>query len=327
MNFSVGYQFDENGYFLNSIMQYKDKIEEIYFAMPDIANGRGNSWMKTLNFKEAIFRQEDELTLLKGMGFKMNLLLNAMCYGENSLSRVFFNKLGDSIDYATQVFGVSSVTTTSPIIAKFIKNNFSDVTVRASVNMEIGSIEGMEYIAENFDGFYMKRELNRNFAKIEELQNWCNNNQKQLFMLANSGCLNNCSAHAFHDNLVSHENDIMKMDNAYAFDGVCKKFLSKEENKLKFLDYTNFIRPEDLHHYEKYFKCVKLATRVHDAPDRIIRAYCGGKWSGSLPELLEPNHSGAISPYIIDNSKVNSQITNNVLLYSGMDKALTKINN
>ena len=50
-------------------------------------------------------------------------------------------------------------------------------------DMEIGSIEGMEYIAENFDGFYMKRELNRNFAKIEELQNWCNNNQKQLFML------------------------------------------------------------------------------------------------------------------------------------------------
>ena len=327
MKFSVGYQLDENGYFLNALNQYKSEVEEIYFALPDIANGRGNSWMKTFTARDAFFQQEYELKHLKSMGFKMNLLLNAMCYGENSLSRVFFNKLGDSVDYAIDTFGVSSITTTSPIIAKFIKNNFENITVRASVNMEIGTIEGMEYIAENFDGFYMKREFNRNFKKIDELNNWCSKNGKKLFMLANSGCLNNCSAHAFHDNLVSHENEIMKMDNAYTFNGVCKEFLSKDENKAKFLDYTNFIRPEDLYLYEKYFTCVKLATRVHDTPDKIIRAYCSKKWSGNLPELLEPNHSAALSPYISDSSKIKSEIVDDCLVYSGMEQSLIKVNN
>lgn len=327
MKFSIGYQLDENGYFLNAVNQYKEKIEEIYFALPDIANGRGNSWMKTFTARDAFFRQEEELKHFKAMGFKMNLLLNAMCYGENSLSRDFFNRLGDSVDYAADVFKISSVTTTSPIIAKFIKNNFDSVTVRASVNMEVGTVEGMEYIADNFDGFYMKREFNRNFAKIEELHTWCTENGKQLFMLANSGCLNNCSAHAFHDNLVAHENEIMKMDNAFAFNGICKEFLTKDKNKVKFLEYTNFVRPEELHLYEKYFSCVKLATRVHDTPERIIRAYCGEKWAGNLPELLEPNHSAAFSPYISDNSKIKAEIVNSCLVYSGMEQSLIKTDN
>ena len=33
----------------------------------------------------------------------------------------------------------------------------------------------------------------------------------------NSGCLNNCSVHVFHDNLVSHESEIAAMDNRCAF--------------------------------------------------------------------------------------------------------------
>ena len=36
----------------------------------------------------------------------------------------------------------------------------------------------------------------------------CDAEGKELYMLANSGCLNNCSAHVFHDNLVAHEAQI-----------------------------------------------------------------------------------------------------------------------
>ena len=53
---------------------------------------------------------------------------------------------------------------------------------------------------------------------------------KKLFMLANSGCLNFCSAHNFHDNLVAHEADISKMDNAYNFSGICHEYLKNTEN-------------------------------------------------------------------------------------------------
>ena len=53
--------------------------------------------------------------------------------------------------------------------------------------MEIGSIEGMEYLAEYFDSYYIKRELNRDFSKIIPLKEWCDKNNKKLFLLANSG--------------------------------------------------------------------------------------------------------------------------------------------
>ena len=91
------------------------------------------------------------------------------------------------MDYIQCNFGLASVTTTSPLIAKFIKNNFENIEVRASVHMEIGTIPAMEYISDYFDSYYMKREYNRDFDRIKELKNWCGKNSKKLFILANSG--------------------------------------------------------------------------------------------------------------------------------------------
>ena len=68
----------------------------------------------------------------------------------------------------------------------------------------------MKYLEKDFCGFYMKRELNRDFEMIEKLHGWCKENGKKFYLLANSGCLNFCSAHNFHDNLVAHEEEISK---------------------------------------------------------------------------------------------------------------------
>ena len=187
----------------------------------------------------------------------LNLLFNANCYGKDSQSRAFFNKVGMTVDYIQSSFGLQSITTTSPLIAKFIKNNFENITVRASVNMEIGTIQGMDYLAQYFDGYYMKREWNRDFEKIRELSAWCRENGKKLHMLANSGCLNHCSAHNFHDNLVAHEQEISQMDNAYNFGGICKEYLKEESHYLSLIHDTNFVRPEDIGKYEPYFEVIE----------------------------------------------------------------------
>ena len=64
------------------------------------------------------------------------------------------------------------MTTTSPVLARFVKANFSNLEVRASVNMEIGTVEGMEYVAETFDAYYLKRELNRDLAAVRTIPEW-----------------------------------------------------------------------------------------------------------------------------------------------------------
>jgi len=78
--------------------------------------------------------------MVSDLGIPLNLLFNATCYGEDSQSRAFFHKVGQTIDYIGSRFGLESITTTSPLIAKFTKDNFPQLKIRASVNMEIGTV-------------------------------------------------------------------------------------------------------------------------------------------------------------------------------------------
>ena len=314
MKYIVGYQMTDGDAFVDEMIESKAHIKEVYFSWGDMPSGRkiqGDDYGEILFEKQ--MRQRNDLKKLSNAGLDFNLLLNANCYGENSQSRSFFHKIGNTVDFVQREFGLSSVTTASPLIARFLKENFEGLDVRASVNMEIGTVEGLSYVADVFDSFYSKREFNRSLKQLCVLREWCDKNGKEMYLLANSGCLNNCSAHAFHDNLVAHEAEISKMDNGYDFRGVCWEFLEKPENKFLWLERTNFIRPEDIALYEGLVPAVKLATRVNSAPGRVLRAYADRKYIGSVMELLEPNHSGVFYPQYIENSRITADFAKNVM--------------
>ena len=301
MKFTVGLQYT-NDAFLQSILDHRADIGEVYFSWGDFPNGRSNQ----LNHEsftpwQLQQRQMEVLARMSDAGIGLNLLFNANCYGADAQSRAFFNKIGQTVDYIGEQYGLKSVTTTSPLIAKFVKANFPELETRASVNMEIGTIQGMDYLAQYFDGYYMKRELNRDLAAIEPLSAWCKANGKKLHILANSGCLNHCSAHNFHDNLVAHEDQIARMDNAYNFTGICREYLQSPEHYKSLIEDTNFIRPEDIWKYAPYFDTVKLATRIHRNPTMVLNSYLRGRYSGNILEILEPAHS--IYPYVIENGE------------------------
>lgn len=314
MKFTVGYQPRPGRDFLDAILAHREALAEVYFPWGELPNGRGTlTGFPGEQPFEARQKLVDALAEFSAAGIGLNLLLNGNCYGRRSQSRALFQEIGDAADWIRNRFGLASVTTTSPLIAKFLKTNFPEVEVRASVNMEIGTIQGMEYLADWFDGYYLKRELNRDFATLCELRRWCDDNGKKLYCLANSGCLNFCSAHNFHDNLVAHEHEIAEMDNAYEFRGVCFDYLSKPEKRRNFLRDTNFIRPEDLPLYEPYFDAVKLATRTNRNPVAVLEAYLAGRFSGNLPELLEPNHAERFYPAVIENSRLPADFGRRVL--------------
>lgn len=301
MKFSVGYQLKQNFTLIDEILKNKENISEVYFSFGDLPNGRSNLNKNGLLF-ENVNKQLEDLSRLGSM--PLNLLLNGNCYGKYALARSFYNKIGDTVYYLLQRFNLQCVTTTSPLIARFIKENF-DISTRASVNMGIGTIEGMEYVKDLFDGFYLAREYNRDFERIKELRSWCDDNNKKLFGLANSGCLKNCSAHTFHDNLVAHEQESSEMDNAYVFEGQCKTFFKNSENRKNWLKYMTFIRPEDVYLYELLFDGLKLATRVNSDPEKIVRSYIKGSYSGAVTSLLEPDHTALFYPQVIENKKLD----------------------
>ena len=314
MQYSVGYNPILAESLVSAVLQNKSHISEVYFSHGDFPNGRSSAVnVSGLSPDEAEAKQKANLKLLSENGLKLNLLLNGNCYGKYALAREFFCKIGNTVDELSELYNLASVTTTSPLIARFIKENFKGIEVRASVNMEIGTPEGLDYLADNFDSFYLKREYNRNRKAIEAARDWCDKNGKRLYGLANSGCLNFCSAHVFHDNIVAHEEEIMRQDNGYNFKGQCYSYLENPQKREEWLRITNFIRPEDTHLYEGLFDGLKLATRVSRAAPSIVRAYCGGAYSGPIHNLLEPNHGGLFGGGVVENKNLPEDFAQKVL--------------
>jgi hypothetical protein len=309
MRYMAGYQLQASRDFMETILRYKEDVSEVYFAWGDLANGR-NRAADCPGFPpwEAQEKQIKDLAYLSDNGIKLSLLLNSNCYGKYSLSKQLFRQIDESVGFLYKRFGLQAVTTTSPVIAGFLKDQYQGLEVRASVNMGIGTIQGMEYVSGYFDSFYMRREHNRDKRQIKKLKNWCDGHGKKLYLLANSGCLNHCSAHVFHDNLVAHEDEIIQMDNAAVFEGLCWKYLKEKDRWASFLTDTSFIRPEEMHLYEKWFDEAKLATRVNAHPEKVLESYISKEHSGSILALCEPDHSGLLYPYLIENRRLPADL-------------------
>ena len=236
------------------------------------------------------------------MGVRLNLLFNASCYGPAAFSRRLAEEVVAVVEHLQDLVGVDVVTTMSPMIAKIVRSRFPSVRTRASVNMRLGTVQAFEYVAGLFDGFTMQREHNRDLARIiflDEAQNL----GKGIGMLANSGCLAWCAVQPFHDNLVSHERDI---DEAECFadhiPGSCWDLYRDRAGWARFLQNT-WVRPEDVHYYAPWFSEMKLATRMHSQPRRVLRAYAEGRFAGNLADLLEPGHASAFAPFVFDNRR------------------------
>ncbi|MDR0931654.1 MAG: hypothetical protein LBM70_01360 [Victivallales bacterium] len=296
MKFAIGYQHNEA--LKESVLQHHETVSEIYFPWTGFTTGRGIPD----DFIDSEVLRAD-LTEYAKAGFSTNLLLNGNCYGRYSLNRNFYRKIGDTVELLCQEYRLGAVTTTSPVIARFIKNNFAALDVRASVNMEICNIEGASYLLDIFDSFYGKRELNYNSEYLQSMYDFLHANGKLFFLLANSGCLNFCPTRTFHDNLVAHQHEIAEMDNAFEFQGLCHEFLHMPEHSAALLKHTNFIRPEDITLYENFCDGMKLATRTNCNPGAIIEAYMQGHTSGNLLELTEPAHAGQFYPAIWDSAR------------------------
>ena len=305
MKFSVGFQLYGNGEepFSHIVKTYCQQISEVFFAWQDIATGRSAvATQHGYTDWSAQQRTEEELRAIKEMGVKLDLLFNGNCYGEYAISEKLANTVVSVIEYLGDVgCGVDIVTTASPAIAHTVKKNFPEIEVRASVNMKIGTVKGMEYLADLFDSFHVQRDYNRNLPHLRMLKKWADANGKRLILLANSGCFADCSGQSFHDNLVAHEAEICEIKNMDDFlPYVCWRALKNRDNWHMLLENT-WIRPEDLHHYEEIFDTVKLATRMHALPGMVIDAYARGKFYGNTLDLFEPGFGRAIAPYIISN--------------------------
>lgn len=306
MKFAAGFQYIDDGITLFSeiIADYQKQIGEIYFAFPGMPSGRPGSGSP----EERLEQLEYELSAIRRMGIELDLLLNGNCYGALAISEKFKQEIIAVLEYlGNRELLPEIVTTTTPFAAAVIKAAFPQIEIRASVNMKIDSTTAMEYLADKFDSFYIRRDLQRDLPTVEKFSTFCRQHGKKLCMLANSGCLRNCPSQTFHDNLVAHDEEIKRESNVKGFlPHLCWERYKNAGNRSDFLR-SSWIRPEDVKKYVPYIDVMKLATRQHISPRMIIAAYTKGRFDGNLYDLTEPCFAGLFAPEILDNRALDGK--------------------
>ena len=212
--YSIGYQM-RGDYgdtdFPAMVDKYRDRISEVFFPMPGDSSGRppiGSGSKKDIMELLAVFCKD--LDALHEIGVPGVLLFNSACYGGNAVSYGLFNHVKDSIEMVRKHIDLIALTTMSMPIAEFVKMNFKELPVRASVNMYLEDVGQMSLASRYFDGFYLGREANRDMARIKRIREWCDAHGKSLHLLANSGCLHHCPFKHFHLNASAHYRDLEK---------------------------------------------------------------------------------------------------------------------
>ncbi|MBQ8610978.1 MAG: hypothetical protein IJ412_04630 [Oscillospiraceae bacterium] len=306
MKFSIGYQLpDELDSTLDICRDHAAAVSEVYFPWGNEPSGRSALCGADEKGEVESF-QLAELKEIRALGIRLALLLNANCYGEQAVSQKTRDRILSAADKLKRELDIGSVTTASPFLAYILKQEFgADIAVRASVNMRVGTVDAMEQLAECFDGYYMQREKNRDFAAIRTLKQWCDGRNKTLHLLVNSGCMRYCAFQTFHDNMVAHESGIVEQKNMpLRFPSPCWDYLSGLPQKKAAENYlhSTWIRPEDIVHYEPYFAEAKLATRMHQRPRMVVAAYARGRFTGNMMDLTEPSYSTLFRGKILDNT-------------------------
>lgn len=298
--FAFGYFFGKRGgySFRDLAEQYAPYLKEIYFPWPGLLSAR------ELNGDPVKLRKAlvDDLRFCRSKGMELDLLVNATCYGDAAFTTIqredYFAQLEE-----LSLYGLAPeiVTTTSPYIAKITEHFGKEIDRRASVNMRLNSTLAMEYVANEFDSYYICRDIQRDLPTMKLFAEWGQKNNKKICMLANSGCLRYCPWQTFHETLLAHDfkhilPEVKKMKMPAT---LCSGLVAdgKSEEILR----GSWIRPEDLHRYEPFASVIKLSTREADRPDLILKAYTSGSFDGDLLQILDPGFSYFVSPKIFDN--------------------------
>ena len=305
--FAFGYFFGKrNGRsFRDLAEQYAPYLKEVYFPWPGLLSARELEAETSRTGGNPVPLQKmlvDDLKFCRSKGMTLDLLVNATCYGDTAFTTVqredYFKHLKELSSYGVVP---EIITTTSPYIAKITKHFSESIDRRASVNMRLNSTLAMEYVANEFDSYYICRDVQRDLPTMELFAEWGQKNDKKLCMLANSGCLRYCPWQTFHETLLSHDfkHILPEVKELKIQPTLCSGLIA--DRKFEEILRGSWIRPEDLHRYEPFVSVIKLSTREADRPDLILKAYTSGSFDGDLLQILDPGFSYFVAPQIFDN--------------------------
>ena len=301
MKFQIGWIQSEEfqaHHIIKELSKRKDKIESIYFAplSPSIPSARYRPFSKKAESK--LFQ---DLEVFSEEGFKLNILLNGLCYGGEIHYSKTFHIIFKIIDYYRKRFNVTDATFIDPVHAITCRKNFPSIKRHASINMFIRDLAAYKEAAKIFDVINIDRRVNYNISLLKKCK--ADNPHTELKVIANEACIYSCTQRALHFAHLSHSPASFRL----------RCYFNYKDNCFGELLASPLILPQYLKYYEGIVDIIKLCRGAGTPTGSYLKridAYLEGDSDYSLIGLGVSNglfrycqELGKDSPYLKVTSK------------------------
>ena len=279
--FSIPYNNDINLLdMMYDIFGNLDECKEIYFAIPLKYSNTG----RALNQKEGYEKQIiDLLAKCNKYNIEGNMLLNSACLDIRMKDYTFAQKCVEYIKELHVVYGLSSITVSDFLLAKYIKEKFPAIKIECSSVAYIDSVQKAKMWEDiGADMLVIPPDYNKNLPLISTIKKSLHYSKVKL--LVNQDCIPSCPMRQFHNTIQSHGNDgAMYLD-------TCSRYM--KEHPWLFYSST-YIPPRYLEYYDEFVDLYKIVDRKKTT-EKLIKAY--GCYTGKESFIEKANSWNARIP-------------------------------
>lgn len=264
------------------LSEFGKEIYEVYAPCPPNICATARRVQVPLSEKE-IIRQ---IKLAHKYNVRYNMLMNASCHGGKQFSKDFRDKILKFIDLISRA-GADSVTVVDPYLLRLIRAH-SDIRITVGQWAHVAEpVKALRFKTLGANSIILHTDVNRNFEMLKLLKKEVD---LELQIFVNTGELYQCENFTAHCNFVSHmsilpDEGIKSLGNYNYCLEKCR--IIKQTNPVEFL-MCAFIRPEDLHLYERMgYRTFKIAGRKSSTSwmVRTVRAYLNRSYDGNVLDL------------------------------------------
>jgi collagenase-like PrtC family protease len=284
MKLSVGYTFEPG--IIPKLAKFPE-VKELYGKLSRDIIGGGRS---TYTLRPTSHRS---LASSVAETHKQGLLFNYLCNGAGLYGLEQTRRGQAAIRKLLEMLcsiGVDAVTVASPYLLRLIKKQYPSFRVRIGVFALIDTPQKVRQWQDmGADTICVSAiACNRDFKKLEAMKTAAT---AELQLIVNASCLLNCSHEPTHMHLLTQSSKSRGRLGGFCLD-YC--FLHCSSSKLRDISLfikTTWIRPEDLHIYEKLgYDSFKIVERScpSDLLVKRVAAYTRRSFDGNLLEIAGP---------------------------------------
>lgn len=260
-----------------------DECKEIYFAIPLKYSNTGRALNQNAEYEKQIIELLSKCNIYNVEG---NMLLNSGCLDVRMKDYTFAQKCVEYIKELHDAHGLSSITVSDFLLAKYIKEKFPAIKIECSSVAYVDSVQKAKMWDDiGVDMLVIPPDYNKNLPLISAIKKSLKH--AEIKLLANQDCIPSCPMRQFHNTIQSHGNDgAMYLE-------TCSRYM--KEHPWLFYSST-YIPPRYLEYYDECVDLYKIVDRKNTT-EKIIKAYgCytekkafsekANSWNARIPEAV-----------------------------------------